>query len=153
MDNLYFDSLTLFHDPALRLLYHRWRGTYNSHLFQPAVRHIQSLLEQRNVEYWIVDLNGLPNLGLEDQFWISAEVLPQVAQLPHLRQLALVLSSNVYNQLAAESILHLGNRHLQFEVQFFSDTASAFDWLINPTLESATPAQLLAEQASLRPVA
>ncbi|KUG06201.1 hypothetical protein [Solirubrum puertoriconensis] len=141
MDALYFDSLTLFHDPALRLLYHRWRGTYNSHLFQPAVQHVKGLLEQLSIEYWIIDLNGLPNLGLEDQFWISEEVLPRVACLPRLRQLALVLSPNVYNQLAVESILHLGDEHLRFDVQYFSDADSAFDWLINPTNSPATAAQ------------
>lgn len=144
MDALYFDSLTLFHDPALRLLYHRWRGTYNSHLFQPAVQHVQQLLGQLRIEYWIADLNGLPNLGLEDQFLISEQVLPQVARMPHLRQLALVLSSNVYNQLAVESILHLGNEHLRFDVQYFSDAASAFDWLINPTDAPATAAPSMA---------
>jgi hypothetical protein len=134
-----FDSLVLFHDPALRLLYHRWQGQHNMHRFRPAVEYVQGLLRRYAIESWVIDLNGLPNLGLEDQVWLSDEVLPAVAPLLDLRQLALVLSPNMYNQLAAESILHSGSRQLNFDVQFFSDSIAALDWLINPTAVPAKP--------------
>ncbi|GAB3827890.1 hypothetical protein [Hymenobacter jeollabukensis] len=139
MTSLHFDSLVLFHDPALRLLYHRWRGQHNMHRFRPAVEFVQHLLHQHAIESWVIDLNGLPNLGLEDQIWLSDEVLPTLAPLTHLRQLALVLSPNVYNQLAAETLLHQGQHHLRFDIQFFSDSVAALDWLINPTGLPAMP--------------
>ncbi|RTQ53629.1 hypothetical protein EJV47_02515 [Hymenobacter gummosus] len=140
MNPLHFDSLVLFHDPALRLLYHRWQGQHNMHRFRPAIEHVQKLLREQAIESWVVDLNGLPNLGLEDQIWLSDEVLPAVAPLTSLRQLALVFSPNMYNQLAAESILDHGQRHLNFDVQFFTDSSAALEWLINPTTFPAMPA-------------
>ncbi|MCC3155802.1 hypothetical protein LJ737_01035 [Hymenobacter sp. 15J16-1T3B] len=139
MTSLHFDSLVLFHDPALRLLYHRWRGQHNMHRFRPAVDYVQHALRQHAIESWVIDLNGLPNLGLDDQMWLSDEVLPALKPLTNLRQLALVLSDNVYNQLAAESLLHQGQQHLKFDIQFFADSAAAIDWLINPTGEPAVP--------------
>ncbi|GAB2948149.1 hypothetical protein GCM10027048_11290 [Hymenobacter coalescens] len=139
MNTPYFDSLVLFHDPNLRLLYHRWRGHYNMHRFQAAAEYVQGWLRQYHVESWIVDLNDLPNLGLEEQAWISDELVPSVAPLTALRQLALVLSPNVYNQLTVESLLHSYGGRLGFEVQFFADAPAAFEWLINPTSVAATP--------------
>lgn len=139
MTPIHFDSLVLFHDPELRLLYHRWQGQHNMHHFRPAVEFIQTLLREQAIESWVIDLNGLPNLGLEDQIWLSDEVLPAVAPLASLRQLALVLSPNMYNQLAAENILHHGQRHLSFDVQFFTDSVAALEWLINPTAFPAMP--------------
>jgi hypothetical protein len=139
MNPLHFDSLVLFHDPTLRLLYHRWQGQHNMHRFRPAIGYIQTLLREHAIESWVIDLNGLPNMGLEDQIWLSDEVLPAVAPLADLRQLALVLSPNMYNQLAAESILHHGQRHLNFDVQFFTDSVAALEWLINPTTFPARP--------------
>lgn len=139
MTTLHFDSLVLFHDDALHLLYHRWRGQHNMHRFRPAVEYVRTLLRQHAIESWVVDLNGLPNLGLDDQIWLSDEVLPALAPLGSLKQLALVLSPNVYNQLAAETLLHHGQQHLQFDIQFFTDSTAALDWLINPTPFAAAP--------------
>lgn len=139
MTTLQFDSLVLFHDSTLRLLYHRWQGQHNMHRFRPAVEYVQTLLQQYNIESWVVDLNGLPNLGLDDQIWLSDEVLPALGPLSSLKNLALVLSPNVYNQLAAETLLHYGQRHLNFDIQFFSDSTAALEWMINPTLLPATP--------------
>lgn len=140
MTTLHFDSLVLFHDATLRLLYHRWQGQHNMHRFRPAVLYVQQVLRQHAIESWVVDLNGLPNLSLDDQIWLSDEVLPALAPLGSLKQLALVLSSNVYNQLAAETLLYHGQRHLNFDIQFFSDSPAALDWLMNPTALPATPA-------------
>jgi hypothetical protein len=139
MTPLHFDSLVLFHDPVLHLLYHRWQGQHNMSRFRPAVEYILAQLRQQRIESWVIDLNGLPNVGLEDQIWLSDEVLPSIGPLADLRQLAVVISPNVYNQLATENILHHGQRHLSFDVQFFTDSASALDWLMNPTSVPAAP--------------
>lgn len=139
MTSLHFDSLVLFHDPELRLLYHRWQGQHNMNRFRPAVEYILAQLRQQAVESWVIDMNGLPNVGLEDQIWLSDEVLPAIGPLANLRQLAVVLSPNVYNQLATENILHHGQGHLNFDVQFFTDSVSALDWLMNPTDLPALP--------------
>lgn len=130
--SLHFDSLVLFHDPALRLLYHRWLGQHNMHRFRPAVEHVLALLRQHAIEAWVIDLTGLPNVGLEDQIWLSDELVPGVTALSSLRQMAVVLSDNVYNQLATEHLLHHHQHHIHCDVQFFADSAGALDWLTSP---------------------
>lgn len=46
-----------------------------------------------------------------------------------LRHLALVLPSDVHNQLIVESVISDGQRYMKANIQFFSDTATALDWL------------------------
>ncbi|OON70699.1 hypothetical protein [Hymenobacter sp. CRA2] len=137
MEALQFDSLNLFYDPAFGLLYHRWRGQHNMHRFRPAVEYLQRLVQQCAVESWVADLNGLPNIGFDEQAWLSDEVLPSIGALPHLRQMALILNTDTYNQLAVESILHVAEQHLNFDVQFFADSVGAMDWVLNPTSQPA----------------
>ncbi|UYZ63709.1 hypothetical protein [Hymenobacter weizhouensis] len=100
---------------------------------------IAQLLEQGAVELVLLDMNKLPSLGLEEQFWVATSWLPTVS-VPVLQRVALVLpQTNMYNQMVVESVLRTGQPFIHYDIQFFTDAAGAMDWLVGQV-----PAQLAA---------
>lgn len=142
METPCFDSLTLLHDPAQRLLYHQWRGELNMHCFRPAVKYVLDWLRRYAVEAWVIDFNGLPNISPVDQIWLATKVLPAAHQLPSLRRVGVVLSDSRFNQMVAEELLENEAPDARpFDVQLFADAATALEWA-----HEGTPALLLPAQ-------
>ncbi|MFD2784733.1 hypothetical protein [Hymenobacter rubripertinctus] len=52
--------------------------------------------------------------------------------MPAIRQLALVLpAGSHYNYMVVESLLRAGQHFIQYDVQFFNESAGALDWLLH----------------------
>ncbi|KAA9331454.1 hypothetical protein F0P96_14515 [Hymenobacter busanensis] len=125
------DPWLLSFDPQLLLLCQRWHGRYNMQLFRTATQQVIQAARDLGVRRLLFDLDGLPNLSFDDQVWFSAAVMPTLPSL-QLSHLAVVFGANVYNQLAAESIVEADARHIQCDMQFFADAQAAHDWLTTP---------------------
>ncbi len=83
---------------------------------------------EQGANRWLVDSASLPPLGLDEQAWLSELWLPCAEHLK-LRHLALVLPGDVHNQLIVENVISDGQRYVKANIQFFSDTSTALDWL------------------------
>ena len=83
---------------------------------------------QQGANRWLIDSASLPPIGPDEQAWFSDLWLPCAEHLG-LRHLALVLPGDVHNQLIIESAITDGQRYVKANIQFFSDTLSALDWL------------------------
>lgn len=124
------DSLCLQLHPALHLLRWEWRGPMSLPRFQVAFNQLLEYSIEYKTRRWLVDAAVMPPVGSSEQAWLSEEWLPQVAQQGlALANLALVLPTSLHNHLVVESVLNDGRRYLTTNVQFFSDTTSALDWL------------------------
>jgi len=97
-------------------------------LFQIAFGELLVFSLQQESSRWLVDLAAMPPLGLDEQEWLSELWLPCAKFLP-LRHLALVLPTNLHNQLIIENVVHDGQQYFSTHTQFFSDTTAALDWL------------------------
>ncbi|TGE19639.1 hypothetical protein [Hymenobacter elongatus] len=101
--------------------------------FRPALKHIVDLVQDCQVHHCLLDLHGLPDISIEDQVWLTINWLPRILR-QYARQVALVLpAAHHYNQMVVEGLLKIGRPFITFEVQFFSDTHAALDWLTNST--------------------
>ncbi|GGF26799.1 hypothetical protein [Hymenobacter cavernae] len=109
-------------------------------LLRPALKYGRDLVAHYRPALALVDLNGLPDLSIEDQLWMTVNWLPIIAR-QKLQRVALVLPATVHNQMAVEAVLWAGRHLVCFEVQFFTDTSAALDWTTEsapqiPTLEA-----------------
>jgi hypothetical protein len=137
----------LYVDTRRQLLCQRWLKRYHTHSFRPAMQLTVQLLQKLDVRRWLFDLNNLPNVSLDDQSWVSQWLLPELTKL-HLSKVAIVFSSNLYNQLATEALLGASPQYVTCDTQFFADSESAADWLNNGRTQLAN----LVELTSLLPV-
>lgn len=126
------DSLYVQVHSGLSLLRWEWRGPMSLPRFQVAFNQLLAYSLRYKVQRWLADTASMPPVGNSEQTWFSDEWLPQAEQQGlglGLKSFALVLPTNLHNQLALESMLADGRRYWSIDVQFFSDTTTALDWL------------------------
>lgn len=123
------DQLLVQYDVIFRFMRFQWLDATQKQV-RPALRHGRNLVREYQPTKALVDLRGLPDLSIEDQLWMTVRWIPIIAA-QKLREAALVLPNTLHNQMAVESILWVSRHLLRFDVQFFSDDASALDWLLD----------------------
>ncbi|RSK43481.1 hypothetical protein [Hymenobacter perfusus] len=130
--------------PELGLLRFQWSAAPTGRpRFQRSMSSVAQLVEQGDVAAVILDLHGLPSLGLDEQLWLAANWLSRVS-VRAIEQVALVIpTDNMYNQMVVESLIRAGRHFIHYEIQFFSNAAGALDWLVG---EQNPAAQLALEQ-------
>ena len=128
---------------AFSLLRFQWyRQAQGLGHFQTSMNAVAQLVEQTTVAAVLIDLHGLPSLGLDEQFWLAANWLGRVS-VPTVRQVALVLpDGSHYNQMVVESLIRAGRHFIHYDIQFFNEPAGALDWLLGHD----APAQAEVEQ-------
>jgi hypothetical protein len=122
------DSLCIQFYPRLRLLRWQWQGPMSLPLFQLAFGELLMFSLQHSANRWLIDSSSMPALGIEEQAWLSELWLPCARTMP-LRHVGWVLPEGIHNQLIVDSVINDGRRYLNANVQFFSDTPAALDWL------------------------
>jgi len=133
------DHLLVQYDQPLQLMRFQWLDNTYTHL-RPALKYGRDLVAHYQPVLALLDLNGLPDLSIEDQLWMTVNWLPTIAR-QKLQRVALVLPATVHNQMAVEALLWASRHLVSFEVQFFTDTSAALDWTTEsapqiPTLEA-----------------
>ncbi|UPL47624.1 hypothetical protein [Hymenobacter sublimis] len=113
------------------LLRVQWRAPHQRMTrFQEGMNAVVYLLELGVVHTAILDLHYLPNISLDDQYWLATNWLPRIS-VPALQQVGVVLpSSNLYNQLVVESLIHISRHFMHYDIQFFGAAAEALDWSV-----------------------
>lgn len=122
------DSICIQFYPRLRLLRWAWHGPMSLPRFQLALDELMVFSVQQGANRWLIDSASLPPVGLDEQEWLSGAWLPSAERLG-LRHLALILPADIHNQLIVENVIGDGQRYVKANVQFFSDTPTALDWL------------------------
>ncbi|SNR60656.1 hypothetical protein [Hymenobacter mucosus] len=125
-------NLRTQYDPDLSFVRLQWHSAQPGMAgFQQSLNLVACLVEQGTVHDALIDLHGLPNIGLEDQFWLATNWLPRVS-VPAVQRAALVLPpSNSYNQLVVESLIRTGRHFMHYDIQFFTTSIDALDWLFH----------------------
>ncbi len=129
---LSFHDIRVQYVPELSLLRFQWNRLVPALArFETSMLAVAQLVEQNTVSAILLDMHGLPSLGLDEQFWMAANWLPRVS-VPTVEQVAVVLpAGSLYNQMVVESLLRACRHFVHYEVQFFGETAEALDWLLH----------------------
>jgi hypothetical protein len=128
------------YEPTLHLLRFQWHPTHPGLLhFRSSMNRVAQLVEQGTVHTVVLDLHQLPNLDLEQQFWLTTNWLPRVS-VPAIRQIALVLpDGNMYNQMVVESLIRVSRHFIHYDIQFFANVESALDWALGDACTPVLP--------------
>lgn len=123
------DALHLQIQADLRFLRWQWQGPVQLAGFQEAFDQLLTYSVRHGITHMLADTSTMPPVGADEQAWLSEEWLPRSRCLP-LRQLALVLPCSLHNQLVVENVIHHARFYLHAHVHFFSDSHSAFDFIM-----------------------
>lgn len=121
-----------------------WVPRSDPRQLRPSATRLLALLGELHVQHLLLDMNSVPNLLIADQHWLGDHWMPGLVA-SNLRTLVLVIHTcQIHNQLAIDALHDLVQPAIRFESQYFTDMASAFDWLTNG---SPRLPQLVAEWA------
>jgi hypothetical protein len=128
----------LQYDQALRILRLEWVSGADVRGLRTSARKLLALLEELPVHHLLLDMNTVPDLPLADQLWLGKHWMPGL----------------VASQLAIDALHDLVQPAIRFESHYFSDSASAFDWLADNSEQlPALVAEWDARHASASPSA
>ena len=129
MDRITTPRLIIRYNCRLRLL-RLWRRDLPDARQLPDVLAVMlAAVARHNARQLLLNLQKLPPLDLMLQEWLQSTWLPQLRR-SGIRRLAVLLPSDVYNMMVVEGLLWTTTRHtLPYEVQYFTETAAALDWL------------------------
>lgn len=117
------------HDVTADVLRVEWVGGHKMSRFRLACEQLCKLAGQLLAARILLEIEGLPDIPVYDQLWLSTHFMPGVLRLP-LEQVVIVLSSKrVYNQHVVEGLLMAVRPLIRFDVQFFTLGDSAMHWL------------------------
>ena len=115
-------------EPARKLLILTWHGFANSEEFRDARTTAVHLSRQFGVSKWLSNMKDMKAIRQADQEWSVKEWLPQFQQL-NMEKWALIISDDMFNQMAMSSMMSKIRPQLTFPVEYFQDINAAKNWL------------------------
>ncbi|HEX8424797.1 hypothetical protein [Hymenobacter sp.] len=134
-------DLCLQHDHSLAVLRVEWIGGHDMSSLRNTAQYLMASLRSLEVRHLLIDMDSVPDLSVEDQVWLGDYWMPELVALG-LERFALVIGSNqIHNQLAVDALHNLVQPAIRFDMQYFTDSVSALDWLTHsserlPALEA-----------------
>ena len=102
-----------------------FKGSIKSAEYRKAMEANYELCKANIVKNWLQNNIDAGILSLEDQQWVSNELIPRAAQ--HVEKIAVVISKDVFRKFAAKNILEKQKGKLNF--QYFPSLEEAKRWL------------------------
>jgi hypothetical protein len=100
-------------------------GSLISAEYRKAMEANYELCKSPQIKYWLQNNTEAGVLSLEDQQWVSNDLIPRAAN--YVEKIAVVISKDVFRKFAAKNILEKQKDKLNF--QYFSSLPEAENWL------------------------
>jgi hypothetical protein len=142
------------YDQELRILHLEWVSGTDVRSIRTSASKLLTLLKELPIHHLLLDMNSVPDLPLADQLWLGKHWMPGLVASPLARLVLAIDGNRIHNQLAIDALHDLVQPAIRFESHYFSDSASAFDWLAyNSEQLPALVAEWDARHASASPSA
>ena len=127
---IYFKNnyLTLYYHTAESLGHPVWTGFASGEERRQSVRECIKLIQEEKPKFWLTDNRKMKAVRKADQDWFSQEIIPIMAS-SSLRKFAVLVSEDIFNQMAVENIYQQVVETNTFEMRFFDDETTALAWL------------------------
>ncbi|RSK46307.1 hypothetical protein [Hymenobacter perfusus] len=137
MDHSATPRLIIRYNYRLSLL-RLWRREMRDAVHLPAVLEVMlTAVARYKARQLVLNLQKLPPFSLKMQEWLQTSWLPRL-RVSGIRRLAVLLPADVYNMMVVEGLLWTSTRYaLPYEVQYFTETAAALDWLCDAEVPSS----------------
>jgi hypothetical protein len=111
------------------LLVITWHGFANSEEFQETHTKALDLSRLYGITRWVTNMKAMKAIRQADQEWTVNEWLPQFLSL-NIEKWAIVVSDDMFNQMAMSSMMSKIRPHLVNPVEYFQDINSAKNWVV-----------------------
>jgi hypothetical protein len=122
------DYLTIFLDEDNSLAKAVWQGFLSSQELRHRSQVCLELIENLGLRNWLADNRKMKAIRKQDQEWLLQEMAPKLGR-SSLRRMATLVSEDIFNQMAVESMYQKANGLFRFDHQYFKDEISALLWL------------------------
>ncbi|MGV3503073.1 MAG: hypothetical protein ACO1O1_05160 [Adhaeribacter sp.] len=131
MEILYFKNkqLSLYFYAERRMVRALWDGFLSGDSFRSSALTCTQLLEEKAPLYWLADNRKMKAIRQKDQDWFEKEIMPRLAT-SSLEKMATLVSEDIFNQMAVESLNTRSTPLVRFENRFFHDQDQALQWLL-----------------------
>lgn len=121
------------HDESLGLLRLEWISGPATHTLRASATQLLALARELAVRVLLLDMNSVPTISVEDEWWLGAHWMPEIVQLPLAHLILAIDGTQLHNQLAIDALHDLIKPAIRFESHYFADTDSAVHWLTEGT--------------------
>ena len=127
---IYFQNnyLTLYYHAAESLGHPVWTGFASGEEHRNSVWECVKLIQEKNLQFWLTDNRKMKAVRKADQDWFTQEIIPILAS-SSLRKFAVLMSEDIFNQMAVENIYQHTTKINSFEMKLFRDEPAALVWL------------------------
>ncbi|QHL89075.1 hypothetical protein GU926_17225 [Nibribacter ruber] len=124
-------TYTIDTNGARRVLTLHWHGFVSSEVYREGM--LEALKTSRQGAYicWIMDTKDMKVIRQMDQEWTVATWFPQF-QLLGVQKFAIVVSDDIFNQMAISSMIAKIRPHIQATVEYFQTLQEAVNWVQDP---------------------
>ncbi|MFZ1686434.1 MAG: hypothetical protein WAU70_03370 [Flavobacteriales bacterium] len=137
-DPILFDEpfLRVSHTPKDHLIHLEWKGHARSDQYRMGLDLGLDFVKKHDVRYWLADLRKMTAILQADEKWANEVWFPKIFDTG-LEKMAVLPSSDYFNQTSVQRSFTAVNGKLTFKVAWFREAGEAFDWLCQQEAISA----------------
>jgi hypothetical protein len=130
MEEVYYkdDFLILFYNRNTKTARAIWDGFLSGETLRHATTQCLRLLEEEQPLNWLADNRKMKAIRQKDQEWIESVMIPKIVASP-LRKMATLVSEDIFNKMAVESLYKRSSELIKFDHQYFKNEKAATQWL------------------------
>ena len=128
---IYFkeDYVTICYDEKLNLVEVIWNGLIYSQHLRETMTMILDLIEEKQVENFLVDRKNMQRISLADEKWRKAHWFPRYLA-SSIKRSASVISKDYYNEVAVARLIKETDEDIKIERRSFYSYREAKAWLL-----------------------
>lgn len=107
-----------------------WTGFAPSPVFRSILEDALMNVRLHRLSFWLADLRKMNAILRQDEQWSTNDWFPRLGA-SGLKRMAILTSSDYFNQMSVERIMNNATPELPFAVSYFDDPAAARDWLLS----------------------
>ncbi len=124
------EYVTVSSEPACGLITLTWTGFAPSPIFRSILEDALMNVRLRQLKFWLADLRKMNAILRQDEQWSANDWFPRMAQTG-LERMAILTSSDYFNQMSVDRIMDNATPDLPFAVSYFDDPEAARSWLLS----------------------
>ena len=129
--------LSINHSPSQDLIILRWNGYADAANYRRGLNAALEFVSQHHVKRWLADLRNMHAILSSEVKWTNEDWFPRLIATGALRRMALMPSSDFFNQQSVERIMNYSSGAIQFEVGYFHDEQESMEWLFGHAVHNA----------------
>ena len=123
------DYVTVQYNESLKLVEVEWHGLVQSNYYRETLNMVLDLIEEKNLEYFLVNRLNMERISLNDEKWRQEEWYPRFLK-SSVKKAASVICKDHYTEVAVSRLIEEKDKIIKIERRSFSEYQEAKNWLL-----------------------